>query len=203
MPMVTDGIVRDRHIEVKIYPQIEHGPMTDVSGIVLHQTSNDYILKTMAAYRFRPAGNGTHFLINPAGQILQTARITQICWHVGRIKAYCQQIHKCTPTDDQMLAKIEKEYKSNKAEKDRMIDAWEQKKSALNRYPTNNDAIGIEVVGAPKGDAYVSPTEAQNQSSRWLVRALILTLQLDRERIFPHGLIDPRKLPTEGGLVAY
>ena len=203
MAIVTGGIVRDSRIEVAIYPMLEHGPMADVSGIILHQTSSDYIVKTMAEYAFRRSGVGAHFLINPAGQIFQTARITQICWHVGRINAYCQQVHRCTATDEQMFAKIEKEYGNNQAEKDKMIDAWEQKKLAFNRYPTNNDSIGIEVVGAPKGKVYGSPTLEQNQSSRWLVRELILALKLDRSRIFPRGLIDPRKMSTEGGMVAY
>lgn len=74
----------------------------------------------------------------------------------------------------------------------------ERKKPAQNRYPTNADSIGVEVVGAPKGKEYGNPTAAQDHSSRWLVTALISTLKVDRTRIFAHGAIDPRKLPTEG-----
>lgn len=203
MLIVTGGIVRDVRIEAKIYSLLEHGPMAGVSGIVLHQTSSDYIVKTMTEYTFRPLGIGAHFLINPAGQIFQTARITQVCWHVGRIKAYCKEIHRCTPTDDQVLTKILKTFGNDKEEYDRQVDTWEQKKLALNRYPTNNDSIGIEVVGAMKNGVYGTPTNAQNQSSRWLVSALLSTLKLDRGRIFPHGLIDPRKKKSEGGMVAY
>ena len=92
MLMVHGGLVRDGRIQLAIYPGLEHGPMESVSGIVLHQTSSDYVIKTMAAYAFRRSGVGAHFLINPAGQIFQTARINQICWHVGRIKSYCKQV---------------------------------------------------------------------------------------------------------------
>ncbi len=203
MLIVNDGIVRDIRIEAKIYPMLEHGLMSEVSGIVLHQTSSAYVVKTMAEYAFRPSGTGAHFLINPAGQIFQTARINQICWHVGRINAYCKAVHTCTPADNQVLAQIEKKYANNKVEKDRLIDAWERKKPAMQRYPTNADSIGIEVVGAPQGKVYGSPTDAQNQSSRWLVRELLATLKLDRARTFAHGVIDPRKLPTEGENVQY
>jgi N-acetyl-anhydromuramyl-L-alanine amidase AmpD len=203
MLVVSGGVVRDMRIDVKIYPRLEHGLMKDVSGIVLHQTSSDYVVKTMAEYAFRPSGAGAHFLINPAGQIFQTARINQVCWHVGRLNPLCQEIHRCTPTDAQVLMRILKEVGHDKEEYDRQVDAWEQKKPSAYRYPANGDSIGIEVVGAMKNGAYPRPSNAQNQSSRWLVSALISTLNLDRGRIFPHGLIDPRKEKSEGGLVAY
>jgi N-acetyl-anhydromuramyl-L-alanine amidase AmpD len=201
--MVNGGIVRDGRIEVKIYPNLEHGPMESVSGIILHQTSSDHVIKTMAAYAFRPSGNGAHFLINPAGQIFQTARITQICWHVGRINSYCRTVHKCAPTDNEALVEIETKYGSNKEERTRLIDAREKSKPAQDRYPTNSDSIGIEMVGAPKDDVYRNSTAAQDHSSRWLVTALLATLKLDRARIFPHGVVGAHKLPSEGVNVKY
>ena len=201
--MVNGGIVRDGRIEVKIYPNLEHGPMKSVSGIILHQTSNDYTIKAMAAYALRPSGNGAHFLINPAGQIFQTARITQVCWHVGRINSYCREVHKCSPADNEALTEIEKKFGSNPSEKQRLIDELERNKPARDRYPTNLDSIGIEVVGAPRGKVYGSPSAAQDHSSRWLVTALLATLKVGRERVFPHGLVGPHKLPTEGRQVKY
>ena len=141
MLMVNGGIVRDSRINVKIYPGIEHGPMADVSGIILHQTSSDYVIKTMTAYSLRPSGVGAHFLINPAGQIYQTARINQICWHVGRIKAYCKEIHRCTPTDDQMFTKIRKEVGKNEDEYQKLVNLWEQKKPSAHRFPTKRSAL--------------------------------------------------------------
>ncbi|WP_373888529.1 N-acetylmuramoyl-L-alanine amidase [Massilia genomosp. 1] len=85
----------------------------------------------------------------------------------------------------------------------KQVDAWERQKAASLRYPTNDDSIGIEVVGAPEKNVYVSSTDAQNASSRWLVSELLMTLKLDRKRIFAHGSMDPRKFPTEGGMIAY
>ncbi|NHZ93605.1 hypothetical protein F2P45_32080 [Massilia sp. CCM 8733] len=203
MLIVNNGLITNARIDVNIYPRLEHGPMKDVSGIILHQTSSDSIITTMAGYTFKPAGNGAHFLINPAGQIYQTARINQVCYHVGRIKAYCKQVHMCTPRDEEVLAGIEKAYANNDAERFKQVDAWERNKPAALRYPTNDDSIGIEVVGAPKNGQYVSPSNAQNASSRWLVSELLMTLKLDRKRIFAHGHMDPRKYATEGGLIAY
>lgn len=65
------------------------------------------------------------------------------------------------------------------------------------------DSIGIEVVGAAQKGVYGAPTAAQQESSRWLVRALLATLNLDRERVFSHGRIGPRKKSSEGSKVAY
>lgn len=129
--------------------------------------------------------------------------MNQVCYHVGRINAYCQTVHRCTPRDDEVLAGIAKTHANNKAERDKQVDAWERKKAASLRYPTNDDSIGIEVVGAPKNGRYVSPSDAQNASSRWLVNELLMTLKLDRKRIFAHGSMDPRKYSSEGGLIAY
>lgn len=203
MLIVLGGVIKSSRVQVQIYSLLEHGEMDTVSGIVLHQTSSDSVVKTMAEYTFRPSGAGAHFLINPAGQIFQTARINQVCWHVGRIKSYCKQMHRCAPADEAALANIFKKFSNNKDEYDRQIDALERAKSAINRFPNNSDSIGIEVVGAPKGNIYGSPTDAQNASSRWLVRELIETLRFGADRIFAHGFIDPRKQPSEGTLVKY
>lgn len=177
--------------------------MDFVAGIVLHQTSSNYTAKTLAEYAFRPSGEGTHFLINPAGQIFQTARINQKCWHIGRIQSYCQQLHRCAVDDQAMLERIAREYQGNKTERDRRIDAWEQRKKSADRYPKNADALGIEVVGAPVRGVYVRATEAQNNASKFLVRELLSTLRLDRGRVFPHGMIDPRKEESEGRTIEY
>lgn len=201
--MVNGGVVHDGRIQVQIYPNLEHGAMESISGIVLHQTSSDYVIKTMAAYAFRPSGTGAHFLINPAGQIFQTARINKICWHVGRIRAYCVETHSCTPNDEEVFAQIRKEVGNNKEEYEKRVNAWEQAKPATSRYPTNNDSIGIEVVGAAQRGVYGAPTGAQQESSKWLVRALLATLKVDRGRVFAHGRIGPHKKVSEGGKVAY
>lgn len=102
-----------------------------------------------------------------------------------------------------MIGQINNAYSSDKVERDRQIDAWESKKPALHRYPTNADSIGIEVVGAPEEGVYGKPSDAQNRSCRWLVRELLVLLSLSRDRIFPHGLIAPHKFPSEGVLIAY
>ncbi|WP_166889381.1 N-acetylmuramoyl-L-alanine amidase [Massilia sp. CCM 8734] len=203
MLIVNDGIITSNSVTLMLFPLLEHGPMKDVSGIILHQTSRDNVITTMAGYRFKPSGVGAHFLINPAGQIFQTARITQVCYHVGRLNAYCQHVHRCTPRDEEVLNGIAKMYPNDESERWKQIDEWEQKKAAALRFPANHDSIGIEVVGAPKNRVYGSPTSSQNASVRWLVSELLITLKLDRKRIFPHGLIDPRKFLTEGSKIAY
>lgn len=41
MLIVNNGIITSARIQVQIFPKIEHGPMRDVSGIILHQTSRE------------------------------------------------------------------------------------------------------------------------------------------------------------------
>lgn len=202
MLIAMGGVIKHRKITTQIYPGIEHGQMLSVSGIVLHQTSSNYTAKTLMAYAFRPSGTGTHFLINPAGQIFQTARVDKICWHIGRIKSYCMQVQKCDAIDKKELEALKLKY-TDKDEYDKQVDASERKKAAKDRYPTNFDSIGIEVVGAPLNQSYGKPTHAQNESSKWLVGELISMLNLTRDRIYPHGLIDPRKQESEGRLIGY
>lgn len=51
MLIVNNGIVTSARIKVDIYSRIEHGPMADVSGIILHQTSRDDGLSTLVDTR--------------------------------------------------------------------------------------------------------------------------------------------------------
>lgn len=64
----------------------------------------------------------------------------------------------------------------------------EKAKPYPHRYPFNEDSIGIELVGAfdPKKKTYENPSEQQNKSLRWLVKALSDLLALDSDDIFKH-----------------
>jgi N-acetyl-anhydromuramyl-L-alanine amidase AmpD len=73
------------------------------------------------------------------------------------------------------------------------------------RFPANEDSIGIELVGEalPHGrsvpDAkkvYEQLTDAQNDSLKWLVAELSMTLNISTTEVFEHPTVS-RKNPTE------
>lgn len=78
-------------------------------------------------------------------------------------------------------------------------------KSVPNRYPANEDSIGIEIVGAvvtPNGSSpaekgvYETVNQKQNASLKWLVHALSVTFSVPMTEVFRHPVVS-RKNPTE------
>lgn len=64
----------------------------------------------------------------------------------------------------------------------------EAQKSVPDRYPSNSDSIGIELV-APfdaKTKTYATVTTAQNESLTWLVSTLQAALTLPAGRVHTH-----------------
>ena len=80
------------------------------------------------------------------------------------------------------------------------LSRYEAKKSYPNRYPSNSDSIGIEVVGLflKKIGAFETPSPEQISSLKWLVKILSDEYSLDiRKDIYAHGSI-ARKEVSEG-----
>jgi N-acetyl-anhydromuramyl-L-alanine amidase AmpD len=68
------------------------------------------------------------------------------------------------------------------------------------RYPSNNDSLGIEVVGRynKATDMFETPTSKQFKSVKWLAEALIKEYSLDLNKdVYAHGVI-ARKKEAEG-----
>jgi N-acetyl-anhydromuramyl-L-alanine amidase AmpD len=73
------------------------------------------------------------------------------------------------------------------------------------RYPSNEDSVGIEIVGAVKARVGQNPAEQgvyetvnaqQNAALRWLISELTATYGIPMTEIFRHPVIS-RKNPTE------
>ena len=75
---------------------------------------------------------GAHFLIDKDGTIYQTARLTQKTWHVGRLQSRCVAELKCSAP---------KKWDPSGTHKSESSKSWPA------RYPSNEDSIGIELVG--------------------------------------------------------
>ncbi len=105
----------------------------------------------------------------------------------------------CTPTEIKLLGKF-----NPSAEHKREI-----KKNIPDRYPSNLDSIGIELVGEalPKTvpeekRVYEAVTKDQNDSLKWLIEELRLTLGVSVAEVFRHPTIS-RKNPTEAATAVW
>lgn len=183
---------------------IERGPLRSVAGIVVHQTGAATAAATFNSYR-RPGANGAHFLIDVGGVIHQTASVHKKTFHVGKLKSRCLAALRCSPASYPGMSPDD-------------IHRVEIKKAAPARYPSNEDALGIELVGAarlPQGfqvpraharwtpdqilgqyGVYDRPTAAQNQALAWLVDELIDTLKIAPREVLRHPVVS-WKNPTE------
>ena len=122
-PKVQNGIHEKRHIE--------RGDMPQVNGIVIHQTGASTAASTFSSYA-NPGANGAHFLIDKDGTIYQTASLHKATNHVGPLLSRCEAEGKCDPSG----SNVKQMHRNEKA------------KNPGERYPSNQDAIGIELVGS-------------------------------------------------------
>lgn len=192
-PVITDGMLISPQVTDKRFPAIEKGKLMSVDAVVVHQTGAKTAESSLNSYK--DGRNGAHFLIDLDGTIYQTARVDQICWHVGTIHSRCYKAQKCTVDDLKAIKGI----MFNQGDKywASKIHKHESAKSYPDRFPLNQESLGIEIVGAfVDGKGFDPVTEAQNTSLAWLVATLNDLFGLDGEDIFRHGEIG-MKQPDE------
>ncbi len=68
------GQVVNSRVKPAIAPNIEHGLMTHVHGIIVHQTDGPSAKSALDSYS-KGSPNGAHFLIDKDGTIYQTIRL--------------------------------------------------------------------------------------------------------------------------------
>ncbi len=188
-----DGAVVADAVTNKINNVIQHGQMPVVRGIIVHQTGGSSAKSTLESYKVAGA-NGAHFLIDKDGTIYQTASVYRKTAHVGKLRSRCMLELKCTPAEATLNAKYNPTQEHER----------EKVKAVPARFPSNEDAIGIELVGAasaldPKKPAiltYETVTAEQNTSLKWLVSALSTTLNIPVTEVFRHPTVS-RKNDTE------
>lgn len=114
---------------------------------------------------------------------------------VGRLRARCLAEYRCTPTELRVLKRFSP----------KTVHRMEIAKVVPLRYPSNEDSVGIEIVGAVvagKGQnpaeqgAYETVSAQQNVSLRWLIAELTSTFGIPMAEIFRHPIVS-RKNPTE------
>jgi len=195
-----NGHIYADRIKIKIFNNIEHEKMDAVNGIVVHQTNASTASSTFHSYQNKGAA-GAHFLIDRDGTIYQTASLFKVTWHVGRLQSRCYLTKKCEPADLQKVADLEKSWRNYDK-----VHQIEKVKNYPDRFPSNIDSIGIEIVGKaervenPKTGktefVYEEVNEQQNDSLNWLVKELVSTLKVSMNEIHRHPDIG-RKNSTE------
>ena len=200
----ADGMVREPRVRPLRFLAIERRAMQNVKGLVVHQTDASTAEATFSGYR-KPGANGAHFLIDKDGAIYQTASIFKMTAHVGSIRPRCVAELTCRASLYQGVRPGESTHRLE------IRKAWPA------RYPTNAEAIGIELVGRatlPPGfvpstpsqrkmtpeqlrgefGIYETPTTAQNASLKWLVDQLVDTMKIARGEIFRHPVVSWKNL---------
>ncbi|MEF3073837.1 peptidoglycan recognition family protein [Methylobacter sp. Wu1] len=170
----------------KVNSKIEKGSLSIVNAIIIHQTGSGNAQSSLSSYN--DGANGAHFLIDKDGTIYQTARINQKCWHVGNIRSRCGELKSCSADE---LKKIEAIlFKKGEAYGVRIknLSKHEMSKNYPDRYPTNEDSLGIEIVGSfdSKSDSYEIVNKQQNSSLTWLISVLQSSLSLSGNDIYRH-----------------
>lgn len=188
------GRIVSPRVTLALRPNIERGALTQIRGIIVHQTGGASPESSLQSY-LTPRSNGAHFLIDKDGKIYQTASLFKQTWHVGSLRARCLAEYRCTKAEIKSLARF-----NPKSE-----HLMEMTKEIPARYPSNKDSIGIELVGtvvtpndqspAEKG-VYEQVTAEQNASLRWLVQELTFSFRVPVAEIFKHPEVS-RKNPTE------
>jgi N-acetyl-anhydromuramyl-L-alanine amidase AmpD len=184
----SQGYILSERVKRTPRPLIEHGVLHRISGIIVHQTGGASGASSLSSYTLQNA-NGAHFLIDKDGAIYQVASLHRQTWHVGKLRARCVAEHRCSATELNTLRHF------NPTAEHRMEIA----KQVPQRYPSNEDSVGIEIVGAVAGQGvYETVNAEQNASLRWLVAELTSTFGIPMTEIFRHPAVS-RKNPSEAG----
>ena len=185
------GQVVNKYVKVQRYHSLERGPMDSISGIVVHQTGGPTAQSAFSSYGANT--KGAHFLIDKDGTIYQTASLKKRANHVGKLRSRCMLESRCSPADQRLYARWDTD----------VMNKRERAKAPFDRFPSNKDSIGIELVGKalPEGEeipdddkTFEQVTAAQNQSLKWLISELSLTLNLSPTEIFRHPVLSYKNL---------
>ncbi len=179
------GKVIHKRIKLKIILPIEKKPMNKVQGVIVHQTGGPTAKSAFNSYK--SGKSGAHFLIDKNGDIYQTASLKKQTWHVGKLKPRCLVEMRCTPTELSQLKKFDPSATHRR----------EIVKSVPFRFPSNQDSVGVEIVGQalPVNESdhdkrtYETLTKEQSDSLKWLIQELRFSLKVPLSEIFRHPTV--------------
>lgn len=196
MSKLINGELMDKNVTQKIYKGLHKGKIAKVNAIVVHQTGAPSAQHTFNSYT--SASHGAHFLIDKQGVIYQTALTNQIAHHVGRLKSRCLESASCSATETSAANAIYLQKGVSYSVRVKNLHTHEKGKNYPDRYPTNADSIGIEIVGKynVSTSSYEAVNAQQNASLKWLVAELSIHLSLQAGDVFRHPAVS-YKQPSE------
>jgi len=210
---IKDGKISHDDIESKIFKNIEHGKLSEVNAIVLHQTGGSGVKGDFEKYKSKKGkkSSAAHFYIDQDGTIYQTASLDKKTWHIGKIRSKAWEERKETPmgkTDKIEINKLRKLSSSKKITYGKFVKQlfnYELKKKYGDRFPINSDSLGIEIVSKYDSETkkFEKPTKEQTESLELLLDILVKHFKLDRsEDIYRHSDIS-YKNPDEAQSVKW
>lgn len=207
MATLKNGALVDIKVVQKIYPSLHRGKLHSIHAIVIHQTDSSVAQQTFNKYAgTRPTG--AHFLIDKKGVIYQTALVTQKCAHIGKIYSKCYETKSCTKKEYQAAYNVYHQAGLKFSVRVKNLYAHEKAKSYPDRYPMNEDSIGIEIVSKAiktkgnKNEVYESVNPVQNASLKWLVNELHTLLNLTDADTYRHPVVSRKNL-TEASTASW
>ncbi|WP_407352149.1 N-acetylmuramoyl-L-alanine amidase [Luteimonas sp. R10] len=170
---------------------LERGSITGPVAVVLHRTVSTTASSALNSFS---GGIGTHFLIDKDGTTYQTASLHEYTAHVGPIKSRCLAEGTCEAEEAKRLRRMGPRDGHN----------HEKVKPYPDRYPKNEDSVGIEVVAMyhESTESWDAPTPEQTSSISTLIGLLKRFYGFGDKDVYAHDTIS-RKTSGEGqGLYA-
>lgn len=187
-----DGYIEGADIIFDKIPHIERPLPGKFNAIILHRTANENHKSVISGFREPLNLLGTHFVISRKGDIYQCASLFKHTNHIGPIRM--RAIYEMRATQKEWLL-----YKGKTAIAN---SATEMKKEYPDRFPINQDAIGIEVAAnynENKKEWQVA-TEEQLKAVAKLVPMLQNIFQLTDDDLYQHQHISAKKSKEGWGL---
>lgn len=188
-----NGYVQNAGFTQHVISRLERGAIDGPRAIVMHRTVSPTARSTLNAWEAGPGNVGTHFLIDKDGTVYQTASLKMYTAHVGNLRA--RSVEEGTSSSEEREAVRRWE----RGGRYRAVHDHEKSKPYPQRFPMNEDSVGIEVVAMY--DAVLSqwdpPTPDQSKSILHLVRILKKSYGLQDADVYEHDRIS-RKTPGEG-----
>lgn len=180
------GYIQNAGFVIKPVASLEKGTIRGPRAVVLHRTDSRAIESPLKSFE---RGIGTHFIVDKDGTVYQTASLLKKTFHVGKIKSRCFEGGSCPIEEKKML-------RSWGWAPDRIYD-HEKVKAYPERYPMNEDSVGIETVADHDGKAWESVTPSQSVSIQSIIQILKHEYGLGNADIYEHDKIS-YKTPGEG-----
>lgn len=104
------------------------------------------------------------------------------------MQSKCYNENACSKQDRKVIYDIIVDKSITNEQRTIKIDSIEKNKPYSDRYPLNQESIGIEVVGNTKNGIYETPNDLQKEATLNLVKILQNIFNISKKHIYAHGM---------------